>query len=750
MKTNSSVARKNNPLSASLQTLLVFISLFCFAPCPVAQQAATEPLSSTGDSAVDPSSVPPDSMTQSAASGSEATGTSAASGISGPGASSAVGNNLDFQADLFTGRFSYGIPIVAAPARQGTQPKIVLGYSSSGGNGWCGMGWSLDMGFIQRQTRYGVPIKWSGALPLTQYENTNGFSFSLGGVSSLLVNVGGNEYRAEGEGGFLKFLFYENYWEATDKGGTKFYFGESASSRMENSKPGWTPGVTASTFRWALNRIRDINGNETYLTYTTDSGQLYLSQISYNANVNTPAIPATHTVDFLLENRSDTNITLEAGFRVETRKRLSQITAKANGNPVRRYVLGYNYSASTSRSLLSSVTEYGSDDVSALPPLTFSYQGKPFEFEAQSIWPGVSSQGQTDPAWNGIQTSDQSGEVYVGLIDVDRDGLPDRVMRNFASPYNQYVIQRNTGSGFTGNYAWTPLSSQGQTSTEWNSIRGQTKFSLRDGGNIPGTTHLEFVDLNGDGLPDRIMRNAATPSNPWQVQLTTGILGAGAFGSESPWGSILSESNAVEWYSIQSQNIYGIPERRAGGGDPGEPAYYESLETIVDLLDINGDGLLDRVLRKLSGTQDRYKVQLNSRTGFGTILDWAGIQGNGAVSWSDYPDDGNPNGGNINGTGANVTVLLRDINGDGLPDRILTNTTAGFTVQFNNGAGFEPTETWGPLDPLSTIYPTAVDTHSDTTCVLADINGDGLPDRIMRAPSSPYTNFVVQLNNGHG
>ena len=186
-----------------------------------------------------------------------------------------------------------------------------------------------------------------------------------------------------------------------------------------------------------MNRIRDINGNETYLTYTTDSGQLYLSQISYNANVNTPAIPATHTVDFLLENRSDTNITLEAGFRVETRKRLSQITAKANGNPVRRYVLGYNYSASTSRSLLSSVTEYGSDDVSALPPLTFSYQGKPFEFEAQSIWPGVSSQGQTDPAWNGIQTSDQSGEVYVGLIDVDRDGLPDRVMRNFASPYNQ-------------------------------------------------------------------------------------------------------------------------------------------------------------------------------------------------------------------------------------------------------------------------------------------------------------------------
>src|SRR6266480_734207 len=29
-----------------------------------------------------------------------------------------------------------------------------------------------------------------------------------------------------------------------------------------------------------------------------------------------------------------------------------------------------------------------------------------------------------------------------------------------------------------------------------------------------------------------------------------------------------------------------------------------------------------------------------------------------------------------------------------------------------------------------------------------DINGDGLPDRVMMTPNSPITNFVVQLNKG--
>src|SRR5207249_8487685 len=57
----------------------------------------------------------------------------------------------NFQTDLFTGRFGYSLPIVVAPARQGAQPALALSYNSAGGNGWCGVGWSLETGFIQRE-----------------------------------------------------------------------------------------------------------------------------------------------------------------------------------------------------------------------------------------------------------------------------------------------------------------------------------------------------------------------------------------------------------------------------------------------------------------------------------------------------------------------------------------------------------------------------------------------------------------------
>src|SRR6266513_921496 len=180
------------------------------------------------------------------------------SGIDSSASAARSGNErLNFQADLFTGRFGYSYPIAVAPARQGAQPALALSYNSAGGNGWCGVGWSLEAGFIQRQTRYGVPLKWGTTVPLHEYDDTKGFVFNVGGASGTLVNVGGNEYRAEIDGAFLRFLYVQagNYWEVTDKCGNKFFFGEAndpfgqpSNSRMENTKPGWTRGVGQSTF----------------------------------------------------------------------------------------------------------------------------------------------------------------------------------------------------------------------------------------------------------------------------------------------------------------------------------------------------------------------------------------------------------------------------------------------------------------------------------------------------------------------
>lgn len=76
-------------------------------------------------------------------------------------AMAAPGGQLNFQTDLFTGRFGYQVPLELAPGRHGSTPSLGLHYSSSTENDWCGVGWDLELGHIQRETRRGVPVVWS-------------------------------------------------------------------------------------------------------------------------------------------------------------------------------------------------------------------------------------------------------------------------------------------------------------------------------------------------------------------------------------------------------------------------------------------------------------------------------------------------------------------------------------------------------------------------------------------------------------
>src|SRR5690349_565306 len=86
-----------------------------------------------------------------------------------------VGRQGQHEVDLFTGSFSYSVPINCAPARNNSQPNLALAYSSSGDVDWCGVGWTLDIGSIERNVRDGFPIAYSSAspkAPLNGYDDT--------------------------------------------------------------------------------------------------------------------------------------------------------------------------------------------------------------------------------------------------------------------------------------------------------------------------------------------------------------------------------------------------------------------------------------------------------------------------------------------------------------------------------------------------------------------------------------------------
>ena len=172
----------------------------------------------------------------------------------------------------FTGAANYTIPIKVPPGRAGMTPDINLVYNSYLGNGWLGVGWSLDMGCIQRSTKFG--LDYAG----------DDFVYTKDGITEELVNRsdwGIGFYRAKIESEFTKFYFNSatGGWEATSKDGKLFYFGTTDSSKQNN------PDNADQIFKWRLDKIQDSKGNYILINYTKDQGQIYLDCIEYTGKL---------------------------------------------------------------------------------------------------------------------------------------------------------------------------------------------------------------------------------------------------------------------------------------------------------------------------------------------------------------------------------------------------------------------------------------------------------------------------------
>jgi RHS repeat-associated protein len=601
---------------------------------------------------------------------------------------SAANQKLDFHTDLFTGRFGYEVPVEVPPGRGGSEPSVALQYSSANKDGLCGVGWDVDMGSIQRETRYGVPVS-GGA-----YSDAFGFTFSFGGHSGRLVSVGGGNYYPQINTDFLKFNYSNSTWIVTDKDGKKYNFGETTASRITTSY-----GV----FKWGLSSTRDANGNHSYLTYTNDSGQMYPQQINYNGNDNSPAIATNCTVIFDLSNRFDRISSAISGTEITTTKFMTGIRVMNQGSLVRRYALAYIASPSTTHALLQSVTEYGSDNTTALPAKTFSYSVQQQGFASPVLW-SIVSQTTLGDTW-GISPATPDSQ----LIDMNGDGLPDRVVHPNGASY--FLIQYNTGTGFTSQYTWSPVGNEnGNNTSAWMDL---------------DSADSHMVDINGDGLPDRVVNQLNQPFDHIQVQTNNG---SGFSSSIYDW----SVSCIFPNYEGHSVNDLNVPYALTS----------DDVSSLTTLVDLNGDGLPDRVMS--GSTAGQFDVQLNTGNGFSSsIYAWNYVTAYGTRTDNYYSPRARDN--NI------VYSDLVDMNGDGLPDRVIDTGSPYFfiEVQINNGAGsFGSPESWN----LDNAYPGEIDTGTGAyNAMLIDMNGDGLPDWVY-FPSTAYGggDYTVFLNSGTG
>ena len=324
----------------------------------------------------------------------------------------------------------------------------------------------------------------------------------------------------------------------------------------------------------------------------------------------------------------------------------------------------------------------------------------PFEIRLGTIEGGFADVIEWDGATDSpgvTQTLSHKQRLYSSklLMDMDGDGRPDIIERApFGREPGNYQVNLNTGTGFATAADWGP---------------GEAQYVMDTAGRA-NTTKL-LMDINGDGLPDELYR-PYQPRVPYrhgrrrgqeeviynlQVRLNTGS----GFGEPQDWGSMQGlylkeqQNDAYTVHELVDINGDGLPDDlyrpyvRAQGRAPeqisnllvrlntgsgfGPVEDWGTMQgkgirdtsrngrtTVHDLIDINGDGLLDDVYRSEQTRGygykplDHYLVRLNTGSGFGPVQSWG--DGLGSTLHDSY-----------RGT---VSHTLMDINGDGLVDDV--------------------------------------------------------------------------------
>jgi hypothetical protein len=175
-------------------------------------------------------------------------------------------------------------------------------------------------------------------------------------------------------------------------------------------------------------------------------------------------------IRFIFETRNDVEKKYVYGSLETRNKRLKSVIAASNaycvfdycsnGDQIRRYTLDYKYSAASGRSLLQSIQEFGSDDMTSLPAQNFTY---------------------SEPNTSNVALSNSSitADFRESMsFDINGDSLTDILRYQGMGPNVLVGYQLSNGNGF-------------------GALKGHQTFPF-------GQWKLLTGDFNGDGYKDLI------------------------------------------------------------------------------------------------------------------------------------------------------------------------------------------------------------------------------------------------------
>jgi RHS repeat-associated protein len=685
-------------------------------------------------------------------------GGGAASLPGGPGSFEGLGES--FQAMMSTGTGSHSVPLAATVGAGGLAPHLSLSYDGGGGNGVLGLGWSFGPGSIQRRSDKGIPRYVDGPNGLDDDQDgtvddvaeLDRFLSPSGEELVPLPDGAVTNYFCKVEGEFTRYRRVADYWEGTTASGHRLIFGRSPSARIAD------PSDPSHIFQWLLEAEADVHGNTLEFLYSGFPGdanlnEKYLVQVRYGGGPG--PWENFHFVALTYEDRQDWFEDCRAGFPVHLGRRLVQVDMGTQGPELAGHARGdfnhdgipdslnrryrITYDPASYRSLITSVTRFGADGVTAFPSTSYAYT-------AASTESTFSAAGRVITSLQEPVSTFETG--FAELVDLNGDGLPDLLRTDpFGGGHYGFLNQGQSGAA-PGAIVWGPqqVVIPGNDGLAWSTDLGQTG------------THL--ADIDGDGLPDLVQvgintvywyRNSPTFGAPGVNWLDRAALAVQDFPPPAPFDNPdvrtadinfdkridiirsvqVGESVAYEiWFNLGKQKyssrVTTIPARG-----------YRFSDTGVMVGDYNGDRIPDIARIRPTG------IEVTAGLGYGRFTDMTFVALPDAEALTD----------------AQVArARLEDVTGDGLEDLVVENAEPGTLWFWVNQGNYT-------LSARRTItdLPLAVGT---TQVRWADMNGNGTVDLVVADDGgsprlrivdlglllgyAPRPNLLTEIRNGLG
>jgi hypothetical protein len=349
-----------------------------------------------------------------------------------------------FTVNPVNGSASFSIPFPLSASRNNFSPALSLTYSSSGGNGSFGLGWSAEPPSIFRRTEKQLPAYkdseesdvfiFSGEEDLVPAYSDDGF----GNWTKNEASIGGNlvtRYRPRVENRFscterIKEPDGNVFWKVITRENVTLLFGKTSAARIAD------PQNPARIYKWLLEFSADDKGNCYSLEYKSENldhvspalqernrlngltriSNAYLKKIKY---CNKESFLKNTSPDYLLELvldygehdllnpqpddaalwecRKDPFSNYRAGFEIRSyrlcnRLLMFHLFPELGDKPCLVRSVSLNYDSSETFTFLKSCTERGyirapdgAYSSKALAPIEFTYQQPAWDTDIKSI-----------------------------------------------------------------------------------------------------------------------------------------------------------------------------------------------------------------------------------------------------------------------------------------------------------------------------------------------------------------------------